>query len=258
IDGVQSVAVSAGGPDLALAIAYGNTGIVVAGAAWSTALGGNFDFALARLAGDGALDTGFGTGGTVQINWDMGGNHNDVAWAIGVWPDGEIVAASDVASGADSWMWMLHRYSASGTYLDGIFGTYCGGLAPPCSPAPQDSPRAMLLQGDGKLLVAGFGLGAAGDSDFGLMRRNRDLSPDNLFGGGDGQLTLDFALGGGAHRDHAMAMAFDRDGRIVVAGSAEWSGLDTDFAWARFDSSYIFADGFDWPGGSSRWSATVP
>ena len=53
-------------------------------------------------------------------------------------------------------------------------------------------------------------------------------------------------------------MAFDRDGRIVVAGSAEWSGLDTDFAWVRFDSSYLFADGFDWPGGMARWSASVP
>lgn len=244
--------------DFGLAIAYHTTGIVVGGASWNSDLGGHFDLALMRLQGNGEIDGNFGALGSVTVPWALGGTNNDFAWALDIWPDGEIVVAADVAIGASQWMVLLSNFSASGALLDSVVSSFCGSLSsPPCSGTVQDSPRALLLQGDGKLLVAGFGLGPTGDVDFGLARWTRGLFPDPGFGGGDGTITYDFASYGGI-QDHGAAMAFDRDGRIVVAGATEWSGLDTDFAWARFDSSYVFADGFDWPGGTARWSATVP
>lgn len=257
-DGMATVPISAaGGIDGALAIAYHTTGIVVGGATWTTDLGGHFDFALARLAGDGALDGSFGVGGKVVMPWALGGNNNDFCWGLGIWPDGEIVAASDVATAANEWQWMLQRFSPTGTYLDGVISTFCDSPTPPCPTPPQDSPRALLLQGDGKILIAGFGSGASGTRDFAVARLYRALGFDASFGAG-GRRTYDLGWGIGAYSDTGTAMAFDRDGRIVVAGSAEWNGPDTDFAWARFDNAYIFADGFDWPGGTARWSATVP
>lgn len=255
-DGRTTVAIST--LDLGLAIAYHTTGIVVGGASWNPDLGGHFDLALTRLQGNGEIDGNFGALGSVTVPWALGGTNNDFAWALGVWPDGEIVVAADVATGSARWMYLLSNFSASGALLDSVVGTFCGSLSsPPCSGTAQDSPRALLLQGDGKLLVAGFGLDPSGSADFGLARWTRNLFPDPGFGGGDGSLTHDFASYGG-DLDHGAALAFDRDGRVVVAGTTEWNGPDTDFAWARFDSSYIFADSFDWPGGTARWSATVP
>ena len=243
--------------DFGLAIAYHTTGIVIGGASWNSDLGGHFDLALMRLQGNGEIDGNFGALGSVTVPWALGGTNNDFAWALGIWPDGEIVVAADIAVGASQWMYLLSNFSASGTLLDSVLSNFCGSLSsPPCSGTVQDSPRALLLQGDGKLLVAGFGPGPSGNTDFGLARWTRDLFLDPAFGGGDGTTTYDFDAYGGL-TDSGNAMAFDRDGRIVVAGSTEWSGLDTDLAWARFDSSYIFADGFDWPGGTTRWSSTV-
>lgn len=257
-DGRATVPMStAGGIDGALAIAeYTTGGVVVGGATWTTDLGGHFDLALTRLLGDGSLDGSFGSGGKVVMSWALGGTNNDFCWGLGIWPDGEIVAASDVATAANEWKWMLQRFSPTGTYLNGVSSWFCDSPAPPCPP-PQDSPRALLLQGDGKILIAGFGSGPSGTRDFAVARFYRALGFDATFGAG-GTRTYDLGWGIGTASDTGTAMAFDRDGRIVVAGSAEWSGLDTDFAWARFDSSYIFADGFDWPGGWRRWSSAVP
>ena len=146
--------------------------------------------------------------------------------------------------------------SPTGVQLGGTQWWYCGFGSPTC-PAPQDSIRALRLQGDGKIVFGGFGRGLAGNSDFGVGRLHREMTIDFSFGNA-GRAILDLGYGVGGGNDSGTALAFDHDGRIIVAGWAEWNGLDTDFAWARFASSYIFADGFDWPGGTLRWSSTVP
>lgn len=230
--------------DLGLALAWNTSGIVVAGATWTPDAGGHFAFALARLLADGSLDGSFGTGGVVVTSFASGGTNNAFVWGVGIWPDGEIVAAGDLATAANEWTWMLLSYTSSGALLNGITGTFCSAGVPPCPGAHQDSPRALLLEGDGKILFAGFGPGPAGSTDFGIGRYTRGLAPDLGFGV-NGTTTYDFNRGPGADADAGMAMTFDRDGRIVVAGSAEWSGLDTDFAWVRLDNDYIFANGFE-------------
>lgn len=253
-DGLATVAISEDDlPDLGLAVAIGyESRIVVGGATRQASYGGHYDIVVVTLLSGGSLDSAFGGTGSIVFGSAGGGTNNEFCWALGIWPDGEIVVAGDFATGTDTWMWTVFRLTASGTYLNGTLGTFCD--EPSCTHLPQDSIRALRLQGDGKVVVAGFGLAAPASVDFGIARLAHDLSDDLSFAG-DGQTLYDFDYSVGADADYGNALAFDHDGRLLVAGSIEFNGLDTDFGWARFDSSYIFADGFDWPGGTSRWSS---
>jgi uncharacterized delta-60 repeat protein len=108
--------------------------------------------------------------------------------------------------------------------LDPTFGA--GGLATSGPPELSAAGQAVAVQGDGKILVAGYSfanggfeprLGEPGDH---LLRRfNADGSPDLSFGAG-GEVVTDFA--GGA--DSARAVALTGDGRIMVAGIAYFPG----------------------------------
>src|SRR5262249_36070891 len=131
--------------------------IVVAGSFVSN---GNADFAVARLLSNGTPDSNFGNAGLTVIPFDYGGNNEDVANAVVLQPDGKIVVA---------------------------------GYA-----------RARNLEGS--------------DYDFAVARLlpNGLLDPDF---DGDGKTTIVFDRGGGKN-DVARAVALQPDGKIVVAGSA--------------------------------------
>ena len=64
-----------------------NGKIVVGGSVWPT-WGSSDNFALARFLPSGALDSGFGSDGTVETDLAPG---DDVGWDVGVAPDGKIV-----------------------------------------------------------------------------------------------------------------------------------------------------------------------
>lgn len=256
-DGKMTVSVSQE-LDFGLAVAaHPAGGLVVGGAAWTTdSSGSHFVMALARVLANGSLDVSFGVGGIVVIGFQGGGTNNGFIWALGVWPDGEIVAAGDLATGPNEWQWLLQRFSTTGQVLGGVIGSFCSGGPPQCPTSPQDSPRALLLQGDGKIVFAGFGVNSSGGTDFGVARYQRNLFPDSGFGPFGSRL-YDFQWGPGGQADWGRALAFDRDGRLLVAGQVQYQGNDTDFGWIRFDSSYIFADSFDYGDGTSRWSGVV-
>jgi uncharacterized delta-60 repeat protein len=78
--------------------------------------------------------------------------------------------------------------------------------------------------------------GPAGD-DFMILRFLPDGTPDPGFSG-NGSLTIDFDHGTAGDNDCATAVAVRPDGRIVVAGYAQFGALDYDFAVAG-----LLADG---------------
>ena len=98
-----------------------------------------------------------------------------------------------------------------------------------------DAAHAVLVQPDGKLVLAGDGGG-----DFAVARLNPDGSSDTSFDA-DGTSGADF---GGF--DFGRAAALQPDGKIVVAGVTD---VNQDIAVARFNSDGSLDASFD-PGGT--------
>jgi uncharacterized delta-60 repeat protein len=176
----------------------------------------HLDFAVARLNPDGSFDDGFGTGGRVTTGLlpAMDGG----PWAIVIQLDGKIVLAGDAvlpdsATGSD---FALVRHNADGS-VDAGFGS--GGTVTTDFGSVEDSARGLVLQADGKLVVAGFtgvvGLPPGFTSDFALARYNADGSLDDSFGSG-GKVRTHL----GDRFIEARGVALQPNGRIVVAGFA--------------------------------------
>jgi uncharacterized delta-60 repeat protein len=213
---------------LANALAFQPNGkIVVAGSAYMANNGGRIssDFALTRYNANGTLDTTFGGDG--KVTTDLGGE--DVVYAVALQPDGKIVVAggSDIndPSNCHGDDFALARYNTNGT-LDTRFSGD-GKIRTGFSTCSIDEPYALVIQPDGKIVVAGVSNG-----DFALARYNPDGTLDTTFGPSHtGKVTTDIRDG---YLDEAFALALQPDGKIVVAGTA--FGTDTkDFALARYN-----------------------
>ncbi len=116
------------------------------------------------------------------------------------------------------------KAAESSGMLDTTFGT--GGKVTTDFAGFTDQAFSVAVQPDRKIVTAG----AAG-SDFGLARYNSDGTLDTTFGTG-GKVVTDFAGG----YDEAHSVAVQRDGKIVVVGSATIIGTGLDFALARYNS----------------------
>lgn len=172
----------------------------------------------------GTLDESFGNGGRVA-SYGTGGP--PVAMALQ--GDGRIVMAG--GSTAD---FVLARY-LSGGGLDTSFGN--GGVVTTdiAGGFQQEQARAVLVQPDGKIVVAGEARPGGGGMPLvvALVRYNADGSLDTGFGNGGKVFDA-------AHPGRIHAMALQADGKIVVAGDAPVASNPNDFAdllVARYDAS---------------------
>src|SRR5205085_679167 len=139
---------------------------------------------------------------------------DDLAAAVAVQPDGKVVVAGGGGSGSyvlgqsysydyDGSGFAVARYNPDGT-PDSTFGT--GGRA---SVASSDSPGAVAILPDGKILLVGGRT---------AVRYNADGTPDATFGTGGVLSPLPGAISG------AAALAMLPGGKFLVGGVA---GTDT-------------------------------
>jgi uncharacterized delta-60 repeat protein len=209
-----------GGQDFGQAMALQGDGkIVVVGV---TSVSGQ-SFAVVRYRADGTPDPGFGNGGIV-VTALPGGPAS--ASGVAIQTDGKILVAGSVQAGS-SGDFALVRYNTDGS-LDGSFGT--GGIVTTDFAGGYDSAVDVVLQSDGKVLAVGLAQESATGYDFALARYNPDGTLDATFGTG-GKVTTDFA----GQLDLAGAAVIQSDGKIVAAGRA-FTGANTDFALARYNS----------------------
>ncbi|MEJ7764923.1 MAG: prepilin-type N-terminal cleavage/methylation domain-containing protein [Acidimicrobiales bacterium] len=172
------------------------------------------------------LDTTFnGSGKVVTPVTSSGNNSDDRARAVGIQPDGKIVAAGyhTVRGAGLTFDFAVVRYNPNGS-LDTSFGN--GGIVSTGSvPNARDVASAIAFQPDGKILVAGQSEDTPSTARALVVRYNRDGTMDLGFGAG-GMATASLT---GINPGSIRGMALQRDGKILVAGK-----INYDFAVLRF------------------------
>lgn len=200
-------------------------------------IGGNRDFALARLLPDGQPDTSFGDGGRTTLAFDLGGGNDDAADGL-LLHDGRIVLAG-YATQVTATDMAVARFLANGS-PDPSFGIGGRTVVPFDLGNPgNDSAAAVLVQGNGKLLIAGSTtVGASPDQHLAaaIARLEADGSLDPQFGS-YGKVWLD---GGDTPIFSGVAL----QGTRIVATGLGYAGSGYDDFVVRLQSDLIFADGF--------------
>jgi len=184
------------------------------------------DFAIARLASSGSLETTFGDGGVVVLDFGS----DDYLTQLSVDANGCLLAVGLNTAGALE----LSRLLADGS-LDLTFqGTGFRVVQLGCS-----YDVAAAIQRDGKMVV-GTTVGDAGVSDFLLVRFNLDGSFDTGFGT-NGSVTGDLT----GTDDYLTCVTLQPDGKILAVG---WAGFYPDFLIQRYNPDGSVDEAFG-PGG---------
>ncbi|HJQ67743.1 MAG TPA: delta-60 repeat domain-containing protein [Blastocatellia bacterium] len=197
------------------------------------------DFALVRYNPNGSLDPTFGSSGMVRTDFNDSG---DQAFAMALQPDGKIILAGYTKRADTNYRFALARYEASGA-LDSSFGS--GGKAVnEIFGSFEESARAVAVQPDGKIVVAG-----GGQAGFLVVRYNADGTLDGSFGDG-GVNKTDFSdftdEDGEVVGASAEAVAIQADGKIVAGGNLNKGfGAVLAFAMARYTGDQEEDQGFD-------------
>jgi uncharacterized delta-60 repeat protein len=178
-------------------------------------------FALARYNSNGTLDSAFGRSGEVMTRLGLGDAYS---FGIAVQSNGRIVLAGYSTTTLDH-DFSLVGYTANGT-LDSTFGNG-GSVTTDFSGATDDIAYVMMMQSDGKLVVAGR-TGDYPQNNFAVARYSSDGQLDQTFGVG-GKVVSDFSS-----IDQAYGVAIDSNGKILLAGVAFANGANFDFTVARY------------------------
>ncbi|MCD4789366.1 MAG: T9SS type A sorting domain-containing protein [Bacteroidales bacterium] len=209
-DAAYGIAVQADGK--IIAVGYSNNG------SWLS------DFGLVRYNTDGSFDASFGFDGKMMT--DFNGNI-DKARSIVIQPDGKIVVGG-TAYTANGYDFGLARYNTDG-FLDTSFDED-GKVTSSFLNQYPDWGYSVVLQEDGKIILAGS-FGSTGDVDkFGMIRYNTDGSYDFSFGMW-GFTVADF----GDPNERSYSVAIQPDKKIILAGYSA-DGGESAFAIARFIS----------------------
>lgn len=246
-DGVVNLDLGTSSDDAKAVAIQADGKIVVAGN--STPTGGSSNVVLARLDKNGKLDATFGADGNtdgtpdgvVQVSF---GNGDDAVDAIAIQQDGKIVVAGDTTSntGNGSQNMVVARVNANGS-LDASFGAGTAdgtpdGVVSLSLGAGNDEAKAVAIQANGKIVIAGNTIGSDNSSNIAVARLNGDGSLDATFGVGNADGTPDgvVAVSLSNGDDKAKAVALQADGKILVGGVTLAADNSSNVAVARLNS----------------------
>lgn len=193
-------------------------------------------FLIARFNADGSRDESFGSAGVVFTRFTNGETQ---ALAVALDADGKIVVSGYNVADQVTRNFALARYNTNGS-LDMDFGLE-GQVTTNFAFRNFAQANAVVIQPDGKIIAAGgFTRQATG---FLLARYKSDGRLDQAYGSG-GKVDTGFADGA---TGYGHAAILQNDGKLLVAGTHAFSGMNSTFLLARYntDGSYdqSFGDG---------------
>lgn len=230
VDGVVATDIDSTGiestGDYASSLALQPDGKIVVG---GSATDSNGDFALARYNTDGSADNSFSVDGKLRLDVSAWKDHEgaDSIAAVGLAPDGDIIAAGTAQRGEDDFEIAVARFGSDGA-LDTSFGS--NGLARLDLANREDIASDLVVGGDGSMVLAITRVGEPPTCDaIGVLALTAA-----------GKLKTDFGSGGWTTTEAgidscdkaASAMAVQTNGKILVG-----SGNETDFAIVRYTPS---------------------
>lgn len=195
-DGIATAIIGAGHSQAVAATVQADGRIVAVGVSSNAT---DKDFALARYLAEGSFDPTFSDDGRHSVDLGTG---DERALAVAVQPDNKIMVAG---SGSDGAAFILARYNVDGS-ADTTFGT--SGIVSAATPVSSESSYAMVLQGDGKIVVASKAL--VGATQVIVILYNADGSVDATFNSG-APLALPLTA-----PQAAATLAAHADGRIAL------------------------------------------
>lgn len=219
--------------------------IVAAG--WVTGTDGRMKAGLMKLNVDGSMDAAFGNNGRAwfdRVQWSPG---NIGISAIALDRRGRLVVAGSrsISDSADT-DFFVARLDATTGALDAMFNGNGVSSIPIDLAAPfTDTANDLLVQGDGRILVAGHASADANTSAFVVARVDDDGVIDETFGYG-GKIHGSFSppTQTTAPYDDAFSMAI-ADGGLFLAGFGREQFGGKRFGVAKLQLDAIFGDGFE-------------
>jgi uncharacterized delta-60 repeat protein len=164
--------------------------VVVAGQSQAGGASGGEQITVIRYNADGSLDTTFGNNGIVFLPISTESINPTDASAVTIQSNGDILVASDVyvsgtKKGTVADEWALVRLNPNGSQ-DTTFGGGKGYVTTAfykasTNPAPV-YPRAIQIQSNGQIVVAGQATNSSGAGELGIARYNTNGTLDTTFG----------------------------------------------------------------------------
>jgi uncharacterized delta-60 repeat protein len=191
-------------------------------------------FVVERYTKTGILDQTFGSGGEASVWFNLGAESFEGATGLALQPNGKIIVVGTAGSIMHDSEFAVARLNANGT-LDTSFGdngTVLTSFGTPSSNFRVDSSASgVALQSDGKIVVVGSAMftwekgppppGFTLYTDFAVARYDTNGKLDQGFGNGGEVLTSFSPLVPGHPPDQASGVVIQKDGKIVVVGTAQ-------------------------------------
>lgn len=215
-DGGYSVAIQSNGK------------IVVAG-------NSNGSIAVVRYNPDGTVDNGFGKNGRVMAAIKGGDGTEDDCRSVAIQLDGKIVVGgSSYSFFGGGFAFAIARFDTDGT-LDSTFGGSGTIMAPLGHYGPNATGQSVVIQSDGRIVIAGsFNNDDGMGNEFAAYRYRTDGTLDSTFG--KNGFVRNKINGGTANDDRGLSVKLQSDGRIVIAGTSS-DGTGYSFAATRYDTN---------------------